>query len=128
MTIQNKTFTGLTILAILLAAVAALFAANLLVVGQQWTTVQEIPEGSSQEQVETVETVPYPPAVPILLSALVLIGGLLARQLWVAWIGLVGLIVLSGLFVFSSGATLVPIDIVLLILLTVLTLIRRRAT
>ncbi len=126
MAIQNKTFTGITIIAILLAAVAALFAVNLLIVGQQWIGVQEIPQGSNQQQVGTVSTEFYPPAIPMLLSALALIGGLVARKLWVAWLGWVGLMVLSGLFLFSSGAALVPIDVVLLILLTVLTLMRRR--
>jgi hypothetical protein len=126
MAMQSKTFTGVTIIAILLAAVAALFAGNLLVNGLPLTTVQEIPDGSIQLPEETVKTVPYPAAVPMLLSAFVLIGGLAARKLWVAWIGLAALIILSILFLFNSGATLVPINIILLLLLAVLTLMKRR--
>jgi len=87
MVLPNKAYTGITILAILLTAIAALFAANLLVTGIQLPTVQEIPEGSTGQ---SVETVPYPPAIPMLLSALVLLGGLLTRKLWVAWVGCFG--------------------------------------
>lgn len=127
MAIQTKAFTCITFLAILLTAVAALFAANLLFTGIQLPTVQEIPEGSTEPPAETVETVPYPPAIPMLLSALVLLGGLLARKLWVAWLGWAVLGILSLLFLFSSGAALVPIELLLLLLLIFLTLIKRQA-
>ena len=127
MATQTKTFTGLTILAILLTMVAALFTANLLIGGIPLTTIQETPGGSTQGQTGTVNSVPYPAAVPMFLAALVLIGGLLGRKLWIAWVGLAALSLLSGLFLFSSGDTLVPLDLILLILLIALTILRRRS-
>ncbi|GAB4578123.1 MAG: hypothetical protein Fur0022_08560 [Anaerolineales bacterium] len=81
MTIQNKTFAGLTILALLFASIAALLAGSLLAGGIPLTTLQEIPEGLTQEQIPSATTAFYPSAVPMLLSALVLIGGLFTRKL-----------------------------------------------
>lgn len=126
MSLQTKAFTGITLLAILLTAIAALFSANLLITGIHLPTIQEIPEGSNKPPAETVETVPYPPAIPMLVSSLVLLGGLLARKLWIAWAGWAVLGILSGVYLFSSGAALVPIDLLLLLSLIALTLLKRR--
>lgn len=59
------------------------------------------------------------------LSAVMLISGLLMRKLTIAWLGLVILLVFSMLFLFGVGGGLLSIAGLLLILLSIVTVLRR---
>ncbi len=107
--------------AILLAAAVTLYALFLLFVGQPWTVVQE------GEVTRSVQYFPHPAAVvPLLASALLLVG-LLKQRLLVAWIGLAVLFAFGALFLFGIGGGLLLVAGLLLIVLTIITLIRRNA-
>lgn len=54
------------------------------------------------------------------LAAIMIFGGLLYWKLRIAWFGLAFLFVISVLFLFSSGAAVLPVDVVLLILLIII--------
>jgi len=118
-----------TALAILLAIAVAVHAIRLLIVGQAWTVVSEVPLSEATQEapeVASVEHGPYPAAAVPLLAATVLLAGLLTRQMPLAWIGMMGLLVFSVLFLFSSGAMLLPVVGLLLILLSIITLPARK--
>ena len=110
-------------IALLLAAAIAIIAIRMLAIGQSWTVVSEIPLSEASEgisQPATIEYTPYPAAGFPLLGAALLIVGLLTHKLAVAWGGLAILITFSVLFLFSSGAALLPIVGLLLILLVII--------
>lgn len=121
-----------TIVAILLGAVVVIFTLRLLILGQAVTIVTEIPiTVDSQEipSVASVEYVPYPAAiVPLIAVALLLSGLTMRKQLLIAWIGLAILFAFSVLFLFSSGAALLPVAGLLLILLTIIQLFQRNVS
>lgn len=108
------------VVSIVLAIVVALYALFLLANGQQVIVVQEVPEGNMPPYgITTFESAPYPAAVIPLGAAIFLLGGLLTKKLWIAWIGLGVLLTFSILFLFSSGAAFLPIAGILLILIII---------
>lgn len=118
---------ALTAAAALLALGVALFALRLLLVGQTLIVVPEVPlaEGAARPPA-SIRHAPYPAAViPLIASMLVLAG--LFRRSWfaLAWAGLVALVAFSVLFLFSSGAALLPSVGLLTILLSAITLLCR---
>jgi hypothetical protein len=118
-----KFVTDVSILvSIIVATAVALFAAYRLIAGMPLTVVPEVPEGTSTPPtVVAVTYAPYPAAMIPLCAALLLIVGLLIRKLWLVWTGWLILSVFSGLFLFSSGALLLPAAALLLVLLVVFT-------
>jgi hypothetical protein len=118
--------TAITALAILLAGAVALFALQLLIVGVPLTVVTEIPEGTQELPMMNIEYAPYFPGVVPLVAMILFIGGLLTQKLWVGWLGWAMLIIFSLLFLFSSGAALLPAVGVLLVLLTIISYARRQ--
>jgi hypothetical protein len=117
--------TAATALTILLASAVVLFALRLLIIGVPLTVVPAVPEGT-QELPEVVDTkyMPYPFAVVPLIAMILFIGGLLTRRLLISWIGWTILGIFSVLFLFSSGAALLPAVGVLLILLIIISYTR----
>jgi len=110
------------LVSIIVATAVALFAAYRLIVGLPLTVVPEVPEGTSTPPtVVAVTYAPYPAAAIPLGATLLLIGGLLTRKLWVVWTGWVILTGFSALFLFSSGAALLPAVALLLVLLVIVT-------
>ena len=115
-----------TALAILLAGAVALFALKLLVVGVPLTVVPEVPEGTQElPGVVNVEYMPYFVGVVPLVAMILLIGGFLAKRPAISWIGWAILGLFSVLFLFSSGAALLPAAGVLLVLLAIISYTRR---
>ena len=110
---------GAIVVAIFLAALVALYALFLLIVGERWTVVQE------GEATRSVQFVPDPDALVPLLAATLLLSGLVTRKLLIAWIGLVVLSTFGALFLFGVGGILLPVAGLLLILLTIITIIPR---
>lgn len=110
-----------TAVAILLAGAVALFALRLLVVGVPLTVVAEVPVGSGERPgVVAIEYASYPAAIVPFIAVILFIGGLLARRLLVGWVGWGILVVFSVLFLFSSGAAMLPAAGVLFVLLAVI--------
>ncbi len=112
---------GVTAALMLIAILIAIYAVRLLVVGQQLTVVQEVGyrEVPRAEAEATIEYVPYPAAVVPLLAAVSFLFGLFARRRAVAWTSLVVLLAFSAVFLFSSGAALLPAIGLMLILLAI---------
>ena len=109
------------ILALVLAGAVALFALQLLIAGIPLTVVAELPiEAQPSSGATSVAFQPYPAAVIPLLAMILFTGGLLARKHWIAWAGWGVLGVFALLFLFSSGAALLPAVGVLLILLIII--------
>lgn len=120
--------TAATALAILLAGAVALFALQLLIVGMPLTVVPEVPEGTQDlPQAVTMVHAPYPFAVVPFLAMIFFLGGLLSQKLLVAWLGWAVLGIFSALFLFSSGAALLPAVGVLFALLTIISYARRHS-
>jgi hypothetical protein len=112
-------------LAILLTVFVGFQALRWLVVGQAITTVAEVSSPQQAAQVLGVDYVPYPAAAIPLLAAALLLSGLFARKwLPIAWAGIAILLIFSVLFLFSSGAALLPVAFVLLVLLVILQFIQ----
>ena len=102
------------VLVLILAISVALYALNLLVVGQRLSVMQE---GSSETYASSA---PAPAASWPLISSLLLIAGMLMHQkaiLWVAWMALT---LFSLLFLFSIGGILIPVSAALLPLLVIM--------
>lgn len=116
-----------TVLVLFLAGAVALFALYQLINGISLSIVSETSNSSPSAPQVLPSRAPYPAAVIPLAATLVLIGGVLTQRLAAAWLGLITLIVFSGLFLFSSGAALLPIAGVLFVLLLVISALRRRA-
>jgi hypothetical protein len=111
--------------AVLVAAQVALRAISLLVVGETRTHVAEVPPGTPLPP-PTVVHVPYPPAVIPLAGAALLLVGLLARKLALAWSGVAVLSVFSVLFVFGQGGAFLPAAGLVLLLLILITITVRQ--
>ena len=117
-------------MAIFLATLIALYGLFLLIIGmpEQYIYESVVLIGDIPERVHE-EGIRFHPdgarGLLTFLSPMVLIAGLLTRKLAIAWQGLLILFAFSGLFLFSVGATLLPIDVILLILLSNITLQRR---
>ncbi len=106
--------------ALLVTIGVSVLAVYWLIVGHKWTGItSQGYAGVPPTPVVTYE--PYPPAVMYLVAAVLLVVGLVKfRWLPVAWLGLALLLTWSLLFLFSSGAEVLPAAAALLILLTVL--------
>ncbi|MQC27247.1 MAG: hypothetical protein DWG76_07350 [Chloroflexi bacterium] len=110
------------ILVSILAIVLTLIAVYVLIVGQQVTIVQEGLPGEINDSVRNpeIQRVPYPPAFLFLLAPLLLLIGNVRHIQWLTWGGLGTLLLFSLLFLFSFGAAILPIVLVILILLLVI--------
>lgn len=116
-----------TALVFMLAGAVALFALYRLLSGVPLSVVWET-SGSSPDAPQVLGSrAPYLPAVIPLAAALALMVGVLVRRLAVARAGLIVLSTFSGLFLFSSGAALLPIVGVVFVLLLVISVLRRAA-
>ncbi len=117
---------AITAVAIFLAAGVALYGLFLSIVGVPGTSIPEVSLTDIPEKVqESPQFSPAPQGLVALLSAVMLISGLLMRKLTIAWLGLVILLVFSMLFLFGVGGGFLPIAGLLLILLSVVTVLRR---
>jgi len=115
-----------TAVAIFLAAGVALYGLFLAIVGVPGTSIPEVSLTDVPEKVQkSLQFSPAPQGLVALLSAAMLISGLLMRKLTIAWLGLVILLVFSMLFLFGVGGGFLPIAGLLLILLSVVTVLRR---
>lgn len=115
-----------TAVAIFLAAVVALYGLFLVIAGVPGTVIREVSITEVPEKVqESPQFSPSPQGLVFLLSAAILISGLLMRKLRIAWLGMVILLVFSMLFLFGVGGGILPIDGLLLILLSIVTVLRR---
>ncbi len=115
-----------TAVAIFLAAVVALYGLFLAIAGVPGTVIREVSITEVPEKVQgSLQFSPSPQGLVILLSAAMLISGLLMRKLTIAWLGLVILLVFSMLFLFGVGGGLLPIAGLLLISLSIVTVLRR---
>lgn len=115
-------------LAIVIALIVFGFGVYLLVMGQQVTSVQEVPENFPGPPVESVHYVPYPLALLYLVAAVpVLIGLIKPELMYFSWMGLVFLFLVSLMLLFSSGAPVVPAAMVLLILLAMMHWLQRNS-
>lgn len=85
-------------LAILLSAVINLIAIDLLVYAEAQA----------------------PPAIVPISASVMIGGGVLARKMWIAWIGLIILLAFSVLFLFSGGGPYLPAAFVLWFLLIII--------
>jgi hypothetical protein len=106
--------------AILATIGVSVLAVYWLIVGHKWTGITS-PGHAGVPPTPFVKYEPYPPAIMYLFAAVLLVVGL-AKLRWlpVAWLGLALLFTWSLLFLFSSGAAVLPAAEALLILLTVL--------
>ncbi len=106
--------------ALLVTIGVSVLAVYWLIVGHKWTGItSQGYAGVPPTPFVTYE--PYPPAVMYLVAAVLLVVGLVRlRWLPMAWLGLALLFTWSLLFLFSSGAEVLPAAAALLILLTVL--------
>lgn len=110
--------------AILLLLLVALFGARLLVPGVQITEYREVPIGESGlPQIERVYFRPYPGGVGYLgLAGLAVLSLINRKLLPLAWMSVILLTGWSIMWLFSSGAAILPVDGLLLVLLTVITI------
>jgi hypothetical protein len=102
------------VLVFVLAVATALYALNLLLVGELLIGMDE---GSSETYTNYA---PAPAAIWPLIAALLLVAGMLIHQKLITWIGWIGLTLFSGLFLFSIGGILIPVSAALLPLLVIL--------
>jgi hypothetical protein len=115
--------------AILLAAGVALYGLFLAIVGVPGAVIREVSITEVPEKVqESLLFSPAPQGLVALLSAAMLMSGLLMRRLTIAWLGLVILLVFSMLFLFGVGGGFLPIGGLLLLLLSVVTALRGTRT
>lgn len=112
---------GATAVAIVLAAVVALLGLYAAIVGNPTKIIEQtvIEEGKTITT-ESMIKYHYFAGFFYAFAAVMIIGGLFYQKMLIAWYGLVSLFVFSVLFVFSSGAALFPVDVILLILLIII--------
>ena len=103
-----------TAVAVLIAAAIAIYALFLLVVGQPIMVAQP------GESPPSVHYEPHLAALVPLIAVALLLGGLLARKMGLAWIGFATLLVFAAAFLFSIGGVLLPLAGTLLILLSII--------
>lgn len=106
-----------TVAAIILAATVAIYSLFLLVVGQPWTVAYEDNIGRQ------VEYIRAPQAIVPFLSAMMILGGLVAKQRVIAWIGTGVLLIFSLLFVFGVGGIFLPVAGTILLLIAIISVI-----
>ena len=112
---------GATASAIVLSAAIALLGLYVAIIGIPTSYIME----TITQEGETITTKPvfqyhYIAGLFYALAAVMIIGGLLYGKLRIAWWGLAFLFVISVLFLFSSGAAVLPVDVVLLVLLIII--------
>jgi len=105
-----------TAVAIVLAAAVAFLGLYAAIVGipSSYISVSDAKEETIMFQYHYIAGLFYA------LAAVIIVVGLLYGKLRIAWYGLAFLSVISVLFVFSSGAALLPVDAALLILLIII--------
>lgn len=110
-----------TAVAIVLASVVTAYGLFLALVGMPGSLVQEV-QGTEapNEGVREIQFSPTPHALVGVLAAAMLLGGLLKQKLLIAWSGLLVLFAYSMLFLFSVGAGLLPVAVLLVILLIII--------
>lgn len=111
-----------TVAAILPAAAVASYGLFYFFRGELRPVLKEIAEGEFRT---TFQLFPDPRGLITLIGAAMVISGLLTRKLLIAWLGLAFLLGFSALFLFSIGASLLPLAGILLILLTIITIFQR---
>ncbi|HEY4718679.1 MAG TPA: hypothetical protein VIH14_06665 [Anaerolineales bacterium] len=102
-----------TISALVVTTLADIYSIFLLTVGHGVSTIQE---GSS---VVSYGHSPSPAAIYPLIASFPIIFGLITRNYWVSWLGLLALSIFAGLFVFGIGGAFIPICVLLLVLLLI---------
>ncbi len=109
-----------TAVAIVLATSVALYGLFLAIVGMPATLVQEVNpfEGTGGEK--TLIRYPVYHSLFGTISAVIIISGLLTRKMQITWIGFIFLLAYSILFLFSVGAGLLPMVVILLVLLIII--------
>lgn len=108
-----------TIVTIILAIIIATYSLFLLIVGQPWSVVAE---GNTSGQVEFVRA---PQAILPLLSTVMILAGLVAKQRAITWIGAVLLLLFSLRFVFGVGGILLPAAGAMLFLIAIISMVGR---
>lgn len=111
---------GATAAAIVLAAAVALLGLYVAVVGNPTRYIEQIVTQEGTITTDSMVRYHYIAGFFYTLAAGMIVGGLLYGKLRIAWYGLTFLSVISVLFVFSSGAALLPVDAILLILLIII--------
>src|SRR5574341_610616 len=129
---QIEAWTSVTarVVAVSLLLLAAFFGGRLLVPGVQITEYREVPIGESgPPQIERVYFRPYPGGVGYLgLAGLAALSLINRKLLPLAWMGVLLLTGWSIMWLFSSGAAILPVDGLLLVFLTIITITRHRAS
>lgn len=100
------------------AALVALYALFLLVVGQPWTVLHE---GGTRSYTQLV---PAPQAIIPLLAALTILAAFISRRTALAWVGVVALLAFSALFLFGIGGGLLPLAALMLVLMFAIRFLR----
>ncbi len=111
---------GAAVSAILIAAVIALLGLYAAIVGFPQSSISITGTLTGTQEETVMFQYHYIRGLFYALAAVVIIGGILYAKLRISWFGLALLFVLSVLFLFSSGAALLPVDVVLLILLIII--------
>jgi hypothetical protein len=110
-----------TAAAIVLAVAVAAYGLFLALVGMPVAVVQERVQGmEAPDGGVNIGYDPVPHAFIGVLAAAMILVGLLKQKLLIAWSGLVVLFAYSVLFLFSVGAGLLPVAVLLLILLIII--------
>lgn len=109
-------------MATVLTIAIVIFGVFIAFIGVPTTQVQEYNPSENTGGVETIIQQTSPHGLIATLAALLMLVGLMMQKLKIAWVGLAFLFTYSVLFLFSTGALLLPIDIVLLILLVIIQL------
>ena len=118
--VSNNTIAKVaTIVTIILAIIIATYSLFLLIVGQPWSVVAE---GNTSGQVEFVRA---PQAILPLLSTVMILAGLVAKQHAITWIGAVLLLLFSLRFVFGVGGILLPAAGAMLFLIAIISMVGR---
>jgi len=111
---------------LLLAVVVGLYGLFLLIIGLPGMFLQEVQMLEVPELVqESSRFSPAPHGFIPFLAAILLIVGLRARKMLIAWLGLVTLLLFSALFLFGAGGAILPAAGLLLILMIIVTILRR---
>jgi hypothetical protein len=110
-----------TVALLALALGIASYGLYLVVVGQQWMVVQEAVPLDEPPGTARVETMPAPQGLIPLAGGALIVGGIAARRLVLAWVGAAIITLFAALFLFSVGGILLAVAPVLLVLLSIVT-------
>jgi hypothetical protein len=105
---------------VVLSLAVAGFGLYLVLVGPELTFVPAVPVGTLPAE-GTTKTVPAVQGLIPLTGGILVLAGLAARRLWLAWIGAGLTTLFAALFVFGVGGALLPVVAALLILLGIVT-------